>query len=315
MPEHRLSILGAFAVIAAIFISLGLGAYWGALHVPQYFDRENGEFGKYIQAEDRDISQLERDRAGLPYFAEKFVSGSDPKNLDEINKRELAAQESSAVWSFWLLAVSIFSTVITFLGTGILLWQISLTRRAVEDTSKATKAMERQNELADQAQRPWLEIDLEFDFLSKIRGGFLLATTVKLRNIGQMPAYHAKIDNFMIQRYRNPIYDFQVAAEMPWEEGRIYESDLIVLPGGTAQDQELIYLIQDEPAHQFDDGVIPQVMITVRYELPDGRDAQTSAWFIISMPSDAGGSAMIPWDWEPNETRLSVQPCGYIRVT
>ena len=130
-----------------------------------------------------------------------------------------------------------------------------------------------------------------------------------------MPAYHAKIDHMQAPAYRNPIYDFQMAAEIPWEEGRIYSSDMIVLPGGTAQDQELIFFEKGDPRHPSDEGAVPQFMITVHYELPDGRPAQSSAWFAASMPAEIERHRMIPWEWQPDDTELVIESYGYIRVT
>lgn len=91
-------------------------------------------------------------RAGLPAVSEKFAANPEPKSTKEREERDLAAQEAAAVWSFWMLVVSTIGVLTTMVGTGFLLWQISLTREAVEDTGKATLAMEEANKIAKETQ-------------------------------------------------------------------------------------------------------------------------------------------------------------------
>lgn len=133
-----------------LLITLGIGAYVGALHAPyQGYDSTEARQSA-ANSEQRNPHQIDRDRAGLPDTAERIASAPDPKNADEREKRDLAAQEASALWAFWMLVVSSISAVTTIVGTGFLLWQIVLTRKAVEDTGEATDAMRLQNEQARQ---------------------------------------------------------------------------------------------------------------------------------------------------------------------
>ncbi len=92
-------------------------------------------------------------------MAQSIASNPEPDEGTERERRDLAAQEASALWSFWILCVSAVGTVVTMVGTGFLLWQIMLTREAVEDTGKATKAMQDANEIARSGQRPWIQFE------------------------------------------------------------------------------------------------------------------------------------------------------------
>lgn len=158
MPRgYRLLIVAACGI--ALLIALGLGAFFGALNAPHYGYQTAHPAYRSAQTEKSNPSQVDRDRAGLPYLAERIASGPDPKDTGEREQRDLAAQESMSIWAFWLLLVSAAGTATTMIGTGFLLWQIVLTRKAVEDTGKATNAMERQNNLASAAQRAWVAID------------------------------------------------------------------------------------------------------------------------------------------------------------
>lgn len=143
--SYRVAILGA--ILALTFSALGVGAFFGMSHTPNhvYQSKENADHGQ------NHPSQMGRDRAGLPYLAESVASSPEPYEGNELEKRDLAAQESMAVWAFWMLIVSGLSAVITSLGTGLLLWQIMLTREAVKDTGYATVEMRRANDIAEKA--------------------------------------------------------------------------------------------------------------------------------------------------------------------
>lgn len=186
-------ILAAFAGLAALFIALGTGAYFGALNAPHY--GYQSAHPRSANAEQSDPSQVDRDRAGLPYFAERIASGPDPANRDEREKRDLAAQESMSVWAFWLLVVSALGTVTTMIGTGFLLWQIILTREAVEDTGKATGAMLISNEISQRTAHCQLRAyvgGVDFD-ISGFIAGQVPVTTWTIRNFGLTPARNVEI--------------------------------------------------------------------------------------------------------------------------
>ena len=88
------------------------------------------------------------ERSGIPGFFERSISNPEPKTGADHEKRDLAAQEASAVFAFWMLVVAACSAVITLIGTIFLFQQIVLTRKAVEDTGRATDAMREANKIA-----------------------------------------------------------------------------------------------------------------------------------------------------------------------
>lgn len=185
--SYRLLITAACG-IAALW-ALFTGAYFGSLYTAHYRDQPTSSAHKGTSADNQRQSQIDRDRAGLPDFAERITAGPDPEQGTEVEKRDLAAQEAMSVWAFWALLVAIGGFIVTTIGTFFLAWQVKLTRDAVEDTSKATQAMERQNEIADEGQRPWVSIDdlainsVEVDGdIAKITYSFMA------RNRGKTPA-------------------------------------------------------------------------------------------------------------------------------
>lgn len=181
------------AVAALSIVSLGLGAFIGASHTPNYGYHSAETSHRRAKDSDQYPTQIDRDRAGLPDFAERIASGPDPSEGSEREKRDLAAQESMSVWAFWMLIVAGASAIITAFGTGFLLWQIMLTREAVKDTGDATKAMVRQNELTEANQRAWLVVeDVRLTSTRIIDFGdgpsIIITADYQVRNVGHSPA-------------------------------------------------------------------------------------------------------------------------------
>jgi hypothetical protein len=174
--------------LAAILVSLGTGAFFGALYAPDYSNQAKETTNRTTSAKQSNPSQIDRDRPGLPYFAETIASAPDPQNSNEHENRDLAAQEASALWSFWMLVATGFSALVTMIGTGFLLWQIMLTRKAVQDTGDATDAMRKANDIALAAQRPWIAIALYVERAVVIDGRLQIQYRIDYKNIGQTVA-------------------------------------------------------------------------------------------------------------------------------
>lgn len=93
----------------------------------------------------------------------------NPKGEDESDLcaqwRAAKAAEHSAFWTKWGFWIAV-------VGSSLLLWQIILTRKAVEDTGDATKAMKEANEIARDAiarqAEPWLEVTVDVPLLSPV---------------------------------------------------------------------------------------------------------------------------------------------------
>jgi hypothetical protein len=157
MPRgYRLFIIAALGFVA--LYGFGLGYYHAALNYPQ-----EQRYQPYRAAADKiaDIdSALPRPANAKPF--QYRTPCNEPKGKDESDLcaqwRAANAGEDSAFWAqwgFWIAAV----------GSGLLLWQIILTRQALEDTGDATQAMIDQNEKTDQAQRAWIMPSPDFQNL------------------------------------------------------------------------------------------------------------------------------------------------------
>lgn len=135
--------------------------------------------------------QIDTNRSGLPDFAERIASNPEPRTTDERESRDLYAQETASLWNFWSLVVSSLGLVITGLGTGLLLWQIVLTRKAVEDTGEATKAMREANKIARANSHRELRAYLAVKAVTLEESDWddnRLVVTLEIQNHGQTPA-------------------------------------------------------------------------------------------------------------------------------
>lgn len=143
---YRFIVIGVGGI--ALFAALSIGAYFGTLYSPnhkQYYAIAGNLSGN---SDYQGPSQSLPDIAGLPSPVERAIANPHPATGEDHEKRDLAAQEASALWAFYMVIASFASVVITAFGTAFLYKQIVLTREAVEDTGKATVAMQEANEIA-----------------------------------------------------------------------------------------------------------------------------------------------------------------------
>lgn len=129
------------------------------------------------------------DIAGVPSPVERLIANPPPKTGADHEKRDLAAQEASALWAFWMAMITLFSAGVTIVGTILLYQQIILTREAVTDTGKATEAMRDANRISANVQRPWIEITTQLlTFTHPSERAFTVECMVKFKNSGHMVA-------------------------------------------------------------------------------------------------------------------------------
>lgn len=133
--------------------------------------------------------------ASLKQCIEEAVTASHDAQRSE---KDLSAQRQMADWAFWVLVVSCVGTAITAIGTGFLAIQIKLTREAVEDTGKATLAMERQNEIAEDTARRQLRAYIRVKIGdANIQPDQSLTVDFEYENYGSTPAFQVECSTFV----------------------------------------------------------------------------------------------------------------------
>jgi hypothetical protein len=181
-----------WGIVVTIVGCLGLAglALWDVKSQPKRaIYCESSAKGAYCRPQ-----QYVTERSGIPSFFERSISNPEPKTGEDHEKRDLAAQEASAIFSFWMVAIAAFSAIVTMIGTIFLYQQIRLTREAVEDTGNATKAMLRQTEIAEMGQRPFVYLERHdyTEFRNSVIDGqhvdFGISFSLRFLNSGPSPA-------------------------------------------------------------------------------------------------------------------------------
>jgi hypothetical protein len=111
-----------------------------------------------------------------------------------------------AKWGFWIACI----------GSAFLLWQIILTRKAVEDTSEATDAMREANQIARDAARRQLRAYIAVTEI-EVRGlvvGKKPSYSCIIKNTGQTPAYGLRSINIVKASLIGPD-DFRIRIGKP----------------------------------------------------------------------------------------------------
>lgn len=178
----------------ALFTALGVGAYFGSLYGPDRKQYEAIAGDKAGQNDYQGPSQSLPDISGLPGPVERSIANPRPQGGQDHEKRDLAAQEASALWAFWMVVASFLSILITTIGTILLYQQIKLTREAVQDTGDATKAMRDANVIAREIGQGQVRAYVHIDHATVKFYGNLLAVEMTFKNTGQSPAQKIEVE-------------------------------------------------------------------------------------------------------------------------
>lgn len=178
----------ALAASAALFVATGTGAYFGALYAPsqKQYDAVSSQTGTGDTYEG--VTRSLPDVAGIPGPVERAIANPQPETGQDHEKRELAAQEGMAVWAFYMALFSGLTVIVTGIGTVYIAKQVRLTQEAVRDTGDATKAMVRQNELTEAAQRPWIAVEADLSSAIIKKDVIEFAVNVRFSNRGKTVA-------------------------------------------------------------------------------------------------------------------------------
>ena len=170
--------VGIAALVAALLIAFGLGAYWTALPSPY-----QGSYPSYqYPGEDKSGTAT---AAEMAYPTQHQTPCQNEQGRDESDLcaqwRAANAAEESATWTRW----GFFAGIVGMFG---LYWQIFLTREAVKETGAATDAMIASNAITLAGQRPWISIDAQLNDIKSTLVVVSFDCTVDFHNTGEMIA-------------------------------------------------------------------------------------------------------------------------------
>ena len=123
--------LAALAGLAALLVTFGIGLMLGASHNPE--DERYKPYGHTADQPQRVESAATAQTTSHSFEYRtpcRDPNGEGESDLCAYWKAAIAAEDSAswAKWGFWIAVI----------GSGFLLWQVSLTRKAVEDTGEAS---------------------------------------------------------------------------------------------------------------------------------------------------------------------------------
>jgi hypothetical protein len=138
------------------------------------------------------FSAIQNSLDGIAREIKRADDKADTKRENERADRDLIAQEGMERWAFGMIVVATVSTILSVVGV-ILIWRTLVhTRRAadaawnaVDDNSKAIAAMLVSNQIAKDAQRPWVSIEVEITESQFFKEMARISYVIRFKNIGK----------------------------------------------------------------------------------------------------------------------------------
>lgn len=225
----------------------------------------------------RQPQQADMDHAGVPTFAERIISNPDPSDGTEREKRDLAAQENTAAWAFWIVILAAIQAALS--AAGILF--------IVRSLRQAEAALKHAREVSHTDFRPWIEINVEpyIGYNNPYQVSFFCFAT--LRNLGRTPAQDVRVSTTAApipvtyyKKYCQP--DRYLAADGYMERWQPIQ------PGGEVTlliSFEVRWEDADPPYTEGEDRhMCPYFGVHVMYSLGGEGEAETVATFQIGLP-------------------------------
>ena len=211
----------------AILLSCVLVGYLAYLHGYQSEARDNRSY-EYTQVAKRNSLIACKD-AEVGAFADCIYDEMSSAREQAQSDQDLDAQQWMARWAAILTIISALTTLISWIALRYLRDTFLKTAEMAREARDATAAMVRQNVLTEQAQRPWLSVEIASMGPLAVKGGNTwLSSSLKVRNTGQSPAIYV-VPNACLERQREGRIDFEEFIA-PSNETLRYQS-LALAPG------------------------------------------------------------------------------------
>ena len=199
---------GVLAAIAGLILCCGASPQPDSKHSGEQQYRQ-GEPAKGVSAATNQLATASISTESPPVIEKSVLTDPCEKGQDR-RESDLCAQWKAADAAARAALWAMIGTFVAALGTIGLFWQIHLTRKAVEDTGEATKAMREANEIARKAQRPWVSIAVKPTVLESRGAAFQFEAEVSLTNKGSMVAKNINIGWELVWAAFMPFTEIQV---------------------------------------------------------------------------------------------------------
>lgn len=137
MSNGNWRILAALAGIAAIFCAAGFGAYYGSIYAPEKRHYQSiGPNSGQTYPSDSPRNGL-ADVSGIDSLTQSLVAKPQPRDSNDRQDRDLAAQESMAVFSYWMFGAMVLQTLLAGGALVALLTDLKQNRVSAEQQLRA----------------------------------------------------------------------------------------------------------------------------------------------------------------------------------
>lgn len=234
------------ALMAAVFIAGATGFYSSSV----IFSNNYPSFGT-----------LTRESNGTSASPAKSRPCQKTKNETQSDLcaqwRAAAAAERSALWT-------LFGLIVGLLGSGLLIWQIKMTRDAIEGNTQALAVMREANRLAQLDQRPWVQVGVAVRHTVARETDVEIGLRVTLKNTGRDVARNVSIRKDC-ENLSNETTNAK-ALSLFKQEGSRGEFHYVIQPG----DSHEIDINVGLPKELGPLGFVPVIMIHCTYEWSGG---------------------------------------------
>lgn len=214
MSDRNWGIIAAAGLGVVSFSAVG-----GFMLAAQMYDQhEERVGGKPAPAQHRNHPQQSGiDRAGLPGFVERTISNPEPQSGKDNEKRDLAAQEATATFAFWMVLVAALQTIVAAVG-------IYYIRRTIR---QGQESLQHARTISFEQLRAYVGILPQETELEEMQGGWRFQ--MKLKNYGHTPANDFQVS--LVAFYS--AFPVPKPGVPPFREGKLPLRSNPLMPGQT----------------------------------------------------------------------------------
>jgi hypothetical protein len=176
---------GAFAALVLCGIIVGILAFLNGQEAVRR-DKTPAAYAESAKSKAQQDCAGREGNAAFECIYEKVEASQDQAR----GEQNLSAQQHAANSALFSAFIALLTLILSGFGVWFVKRTLDATLKAVEDTGIATKAMQRQNELTEAAQRPWLTVII--NCLGPMQrlcdGTFCCEYNVTIKNTGASPA-------------------------------------------------------------------------------------------------------------------------------
>lgn len=203
---------------------------------------------------------------------------------------DLQAQQDMAFYALLMFIATAATVILTGLGLYFIKRTLDATLRAVEDTGKATQAMLRQTEIAEEARRPWVHITLkQFTPITVGPDSLTCDVLLEIGNVGPTPANKVQIVDCAFSQTANKEESNLFYAEQAEAYGDGAWGDILPPNGSLVHRVPIKINLNEVPKIDIAGraAIAPCFVICATYSAVGAKKIyQTGACYMLSMLSD-----------------------------